>query len=650
MGRPIVLSNGELHVGINARGLVHDFYYPYVGLENHAAGQGLHHRIGVWVEGQISWLDEHASMWEFRFSYPHEALIGQTIAINSTIGIRLEFQDVVDVDQNAFLRNIQVINLRDTTREVRIFMHQAFAIGDSRSHTDTAQYLPDSEAIVHYRGRRVFAIGGRSHDEPFDQYSIGLFGSDTHQGTFKDAEDGELSMSNVEHGRVDSTMRFRLQISPHDSQRIEYWISAGKSLREALHIDRQVRKTTLANRLHVAQTWWQDWLGPAFKVANRFDQETRSSFIQSMLLIKSHIDVRGAVIASTDSTMLNYSRDAYAYCWPRDGAYVLWPLIRLGYREEPERFFEFCRKVMHPMGYLSHKYRADGALGSSWHPYIHDGSVGVPIQEDETALVVFIFSQYFHAHPSKDLLDTYYESMVQPMALFLADYVDTSTHLPKPSYDLWEEKHLTSTYTTAVVYAALLAAAELADAAGDADNAVAWRSVADDMYTAAHKHLYNKSKKVFYKGFTVKHGVKHFDETIDTSSIFGAFMFGLFPAGSIELQESMKTLLATFSITRQAPGLPRYEYDTYHREDPSSLGNPWINCTLWLAQYYAERERPEDVAIILEWVHERMSSTGILPEQVTPGAYKPISVAPLIWSHAEYVATLLDTITDTKDS
>ena len=34
MGRPVVLSNGQLFVGLDENGLVHDFYYPYVGLEN----------------------------------------------------------------------------------------------------------------------------------------------------------------------------------------------------------------------------------------------------------------------------------------------------------------------------------------------------------------------------------------------------------------------------------------------------------------------------------------------------------------------------------------------------------------------------------------------------------------------------------------
>ena len=87
MARPIVLSNGELHVGLNKWGLVHDFYFPYVGLENHSAGQSLRHKVGVWVDGALSWLDN--GDWEITSRYPHSALVGHTIAKNEKIGLVL---------------------------------------------------------------------------------------------------------------------------------------------------------------------------------------------------------------------------------------------------------------------------------------------------------------------------------------------------------------------------------------------------------------------------------------------------------------------------------------------------------------------------------------------------------------------------------
>ena len=645
MARPIVLSNGELHVGINRYGLVHDLYFPYVGLENHAAGKSLRHRVGVWVNGEISWLDD--GDWELRFRYPHRAWIGHTVAKNTRLGILLEFDDVVDSAMSAFLRNIHVVNMWDHPREIRLFMHQAFVIGDARSNTDTAQYLPDSEAILHYRGRRAFIVSGMADGEPFDQYTVGLFGIEGHEGTYRDADDGELSFCNVEHGRVDSTLRFKLDIPAASSKRVHYWIAAGTSMREALYINKQIREDGVLKRLLETADWWHQWLKPALHVAEKLAPEHQDSFVKSVMIMKSQMDKRGAVIASTDTTMLNYSRDAYAYTWPRDGAFVLWPLIRMGYVDEPRRFFEFCRRGLHPSGYLMHKYRADGALGSSWHPYLHaNGGYAPPIQEDETALVLFVFAQFYQMHSDARLLRDFYEPMIQPMANFLASYIDEHTGLPRPTYDLWEERFLTSTYTTATVYAALLAAADLAEAADDPDSSVRWRTTADDIFTAAHKQLYNADRRAFYKGIIAKDGHIEHDQTFDMSSVFGAFMFGLFPVGSDEMTNAIATLKEVFGVNNGTLGLPRYEDDNYRRVGSEVTGNWWIITTLWLAQYYLETNQPNEAKDILAWVQRHADATGILPEQVSPRDDSMVSVAPLTWSHAEYVATLLDTITE----
>lgn len=647
MARPIVLSNGELHVGLNKFGEVHDFYFPYVGLENHAAGHSLRHHIGVWVDGAISWLDE--GEWDLTFSYPHDALIGHIVAKNDSLGVLLEFDDAVDAEFSAFIRNVHIVNTRGSSRDVRLFFHQAFAIGDSRSNTDTAQYLPDVHGVLHYRGRRAFIISGQNENSNwFDQYTVGLFDIEGHEGTYRDADDGELSECPVEHGRVDSTLRFKVQISAHSSARVHYWIACGTSVREALYIHKQITNQTVHDRLDKTAKWWRDWLKPAVKVANKIDEAHRGTFLKSVMVIKSHIDKRGAVIASTDSAMLNYWRDAYAYCWPRDGAYVLWPLIRMGYKDEPYRFFEFCRRALAPGGYLLHKYRADGALGSSWHPYVHaHGEVAPPIQEDETALVLFVFSQFYHMHDDDGLLKEFYEPMVVPMANFLSSFIDARTGLPKPSYDLWEEIYMTTTYTTAVTHAALHAAADLAETRGDSDNAVKWRAAADDIREAAVRLLYNTDRNALYKGITIDaEGKIAHDDTYDVSSTFGAFMYGLFPVQGEQISQSVATGLTLFGVNDDAPGFPRYENDSYRRAHDDIQGNLWFVTSLWMAQYYLEVGKKDDAKKVLDWVRDCAWSTGVLTEQIDPVTGEEVSVSPLCWSQAEYVSTLLDTVTD----
>ena len=642
MARSIVLSNGELHVGLNKYGVVHDFYYPYVGFENHVAGPSLRHKVGVYIDGVLSWTDDDT--WTFSHHYPSTSLVGHTIAKNEAIGIVLEFDDTVDSDMSVFIRNIHVVNTFEQARDIRLFMYQAFAIGDSRSNTDTAQYLPDSDAILHYRGRRAFVISGTTADnKPFDQHSIGLFGIENHEGTFKDAEDGELGGNVVEHGRVDSILRFSLHIEGRSSARVHYWIAAGMSNREALYIHKQVQDQGIDARIHKTASWWQEWLQPSIDFAQGLPKDHQDLFLESMMIIKSQIDKRGAVMASTDTTMLNYSRDAYAYSWPRDGANTIWPLVRLGYYQEAYRFFEFCQRGLHPGGYLMHKYRADGALGSSWHPYVHaDGVVSPPIQEDETALVLFVFVQFYQLSKDSSLIKEFYHSMIRPMADWMSEFVDPISGLPKPSYDLWEQTFSTSTYTTAVTYAALIAASELAIVAGEEANAVKWRTAAEDIQAAAHKHLFNKERQVFYRGINVIKGEIQYDAVLDVSSTYSAFLFGLFDANSPEIQASIATIQTKFNTTPDSPGLPRSEDDDYRRTKQGIAGNYWYITTLWHAQYLIEKDNNEDALKILNWIKSHAMPTGMLSEQIDPvdGAF--ISPAPLTWSHAEYVSTLID--------
>lgn len=90
-----------MHVGLNNYGVVPDFYYPYVGYENHAAGEGLRHKLGIWIDGEVHWTDGPG--WSFEYSYPI-MLIGRILARNDGLGILLEFEDLVDAEMSVYLQ------------------------------------------------------------------------------------------------------------------------------------------------------------------------------------------------------------------------------------------------------------------------------------------------------------------------------------------------------------------------------------------------------------------------------------------------------------------------------------------------------------------------------------------------------------------
>jgi len=383
-------------------------------------------------------------------------------------------------------------------------------------------------------------------------------------------------------------------------------------------------------------------MDPAQGKLRQLDDRYRTLTKKSLLVVKAHVDRRGSILASGDSSIFNYGRDYYCYCWPRDGAYAIWPLIRLGLTEEARNFFEFCRDIITEDGYLMHKYQPDRAIGSTWHPLIHkDNRHELAIQEDETASVVIMLGEYLKITGDKDFVDSLYGTLIKPAAQFMASFIDNETNLPHASYDLWEEKFLTTSYTVATTYAALLVAGQFAEIFGYPEDAVSWREAAQRI-SKAMDPLFSEERQAFRKGFLLqKDGSLNFDDTLDLSSFYGMMMFGpqdMKPYVDVTVRQIENILLDK----SPSGGSPRYEGDNYMRKREQYLGNPWFICSYWLAQFYHDKGEDDKAHGIMAWAASKTLHSGIMSEQVEPETSEQVSVSPLVWSHAEYINTALD--------
>lgn len=636
MGRPVVLSNGQLFVGLDESGLVHDFYYPYVGLENLTNARSSQHKIGVWVDGDFKWIDD--GTWDTQIDFETDALISDIKLHNHDLLVTLEFSDYIDTENNSLIRHITVTNEAEVERDIRIFMHQVFQLSDS-GRADTALYVPDDHYILDYKGRYCLLIGGKYADgQDFDQYAVGNYGIEGKAGTYLDAEDGELSENAVEHAGVDSVIRFRKRLRGHESTAIDYWIVAASSQSDAQATHLAYKHQPMDSRLRHVRQYWQNWLGGGEIAIPNFHQR---SLQHSLLIVKAHCDERGSVLASGDSSIFNYGRDYYCYCWPRDAVYALWPLVRLGHFEEAKQFLQFARDTMHKDGYLMHKYQPDRAIGSTWHPLVHGRRKELAIQEDETACVVFMIGEYLEASGDTKFVESLYHNFIVPAANFMAKFIDQETGLPHASYDLWEEKFLTSTYTVCTVIAGLETASKLAKHLEFPDDSMRWQRAADgirdNLDKLCHKDGY------FIKGLLLKEdGTIDYDTTLDISNLYGPYMYAGLALTDPRLQETVKQIEQRLLNQSPAGGVIRYENDNYFLTKPEFKGNPWIVCSLWLAQYYATAGLIDKSKALLDWALSRELPSGVLSEQFDPESGSPLGVTPLVWSHAEMVNTLLD--------
>lgn len=639
MGRHIVLGNNSLTVGLDEYGLVHDFYYPFVGLENLTTARSNPHYIGVWVDDEFSWLSDDG--WERHIDFHDDALLGSSLLVNKKLEIQLHLEDFVDCHYNIFARKVHVKNLSTRKREVRIFFHQVFQIS-AEGRADTAMYVPDGNYILDYKGRcSILAYAETLEGETFDQYAVGNTGIEGKEGTFRDAEDGDLSGAAVEHASVDSTIRTSVTIAGEQTKTIHYWLAVGDSQYTLEKLHKEMLGRGFDRRMHATLEHWQDWLRRADEQISELSPHHRKAIRKSLMIINAHTDKHGGIIAAADSSIYNYGRDYYSYVWPRDGAYAIWPLIRLGYTKEPKKFFTYCRDILHEDGYMRHKYQPDQAIGSTWHPLVHGKRKELAIQEDETAIIIFMLGEYLHYSNDYVFVKNMYESFIRPAANFMKDFIDADTGLPHASYDLWEEKFLTSTYTAAATCKALSVASAIAKGLGHEEDSLAWKEACERI--AAHGGtLFDEERNAFVKGFLLKEdGKLEFDRTLDVSSAFAAHTFDSFTDESHAMR-TFETIEKELLDKSPSGGSPRYEHDAYFRSHPAYLGNPWFVTTLWIAQYYAQIGNKEAATKYIDWTLQAALPSGVLSEQLNPETSEIVGVTPLVWSHAEIINAILD--------
>jgi oligosaccharide amylase len=715
MPRDIPVGNGQMLVTFDQHYRVRDLYFPHVGQENHAGGGPC--RFGVWAtmpkarpgerrRQRLFWTDEG---WNIKLGYQDDTLATDVTLRHDELALELRCCDVVDFHRPTLVRRIEIVNHCDTEREIRLLHHHDFYLYGTKVG-DTAYYDPQLRSLIHYRTQRYlmtcFYVDGEPH---LDEYATGTAGFNGAEGTWRDAEDGTLGNNPIAQGAVDSTMSVHVQLPPGGMRVVYLVIGCGHKYEDLHELHEFLHREGPQGVIDRTMAYWRLWLAAA-RTDFSSPQETGlpakvvDLFKRSLLVVRTQIDDGGAIIAANDSDIMQFSRDTYSYLWPRDGAFVADALDAAGFPDVSRSFFTFCSQIISDRGCFLHKYNPDGSPASSWHPWVANGRPQLPIQEDETALVVWALWRHYLRYRDIEFVRPLWVDLIQKAADFLVRFRDPVTHLPLPSYDLWEERWGVHSFTVASVYGALKAAWQFAVCFGDTRRAAIYAKAAEEVRAAFQKYLWSSEEDRFlrrivpldhdrtatligqvmagrnpacpdedllpmfpeqdYDAPSVPgngHARNHrpakaasacklefeYDKNID-SSMYAIFALGLLPVDDPRVAKTMAAIEKRLTIKTRVGGVARYEDDYYHqvtRDTQNVPGNPWFICTLWLAEYYIAKARTiEDLAKarpIFEWVADHALPSGILAEQVHPQTNAPLSVSPLTWSHATVVSTLV---------
>lgn len=634
--RDIPVGNGSLLINFDEKYQLRDIYFPHVGQENHT--EGFPCRFGVWVDGKFAWVADDG--WRRQLGYEPDTLVTNVKLSHDDLGVEIECNDTVASHECIYLRRIVFRNKRKQRSEFRIFLHHDFRIYENK-FGDTAFYDPQSRSLIHYKKHRYFLINTDPH---FSSFATGRKAFQGKEGTWRDAEDGNLQGSVITEGSVDSTIGIHFSLDRGESTEFFYWIAAGSSYEEVTGLNSLIIDRGPQRYLRYTENYWRAWVNKNERNFDDIPERVADLFNRSLLIVHSQIDHTGAILAANDHDVADRATDHYSYLWTRDGAFVANALDRAGYSHITRKFFDLCGRIVHKDGYFLQKYNPDGSIASSWHA-CWDPSQNkdlVPIQEDETALVLWALWEHYERFRDIEFAHRLYRTMVVPCAEFMVSFRHKKTGLPQPSWNLWEDRRGIHTFTCATVVAGLRAAANFAEVFAEPERVDRYRQTADEIVTAMRSHLYSESERRFLRSLHVGGDDElHPDNTID-ASLFGIFYFPCFDASD---QIVTNTMRAVEEHLRVDGGIARYENDGYMRTNESSVGNAWFISTLWLAEYYiakaSQHDELEPAMRLIEWCADKALASGVMSEQIDASSGEQASVSPLTWSHSTFVATVL---------
>ncbi|HEX9014026.1 MAG TPA: glucan 1,4-alpha-glucosidase [Anaerolineaceae bacterium] len=413
---------------------------------------------------------------------------------------------------------------------------------------------------------------------------------------------------------------------------------------------------------------WKDWQKALLGLdepAHVFAQYRNSA---AVLRIHEGKTFAGGIIASLSIPWGESKGDndlgGYHLVWTRDLVESIGGLFAAGASSDAARVLRYLQVTQEADGHWPQNMWLDGT------PYWQG------VQIDEAAFPILLTSlAWQEGDLNPDLLDSFF-----PMVRQAASYI--LTHGPITDQDRWEEDAGFSAFTLAVEIAALLAAAEIADARGHGEPARYMRETADLWNSRLEDWIYvtgtDLARRVGVDGYYIRmappeavmsgspaDGILEIKNRPPENSLWKAcdiispdalalVRFGLRSADDPRILNTVRVIDALLKVeTPFGPAWHRYNEDGYGEHangdpfDGTGIGRAWPLLTGERAHYELAAGRRDEAERLARTMAAFAGDGGMIPEQVWDSADLPGqmlfcgrpsgSAMPLVWAHAEYV-------------
>ena len=440
------------------------------------------------------------------------------------------------------------------------------------------------------------------------------------------------------------------------------WTEAGQQARSTLFEDYADTR-----RRYVAQ--WQNWQTTLLKL----DEPPRQNdlYRSSTAVLRTHEskDFLGGIIASLSIPWGFNKGDedlgGYHLVWPRDLVESAGALLAAGAVTDAVRVLRYLEATQEAAGNWAQNLWLDG------RPYWSG------IQMDETAFPILLLDLLRREAPEGlGKLDRWWPMVRNAVSFILRNG-------PVTQQDRWEEDAGYSPFTLAAEISALLAAADIADLTGHAEQAQTMRDAADAWNDNIERWVYatggDLAQQLGIDGYYVRIAPPDTDGAASPTQGFvpiknrppgqdgerayhiispdalALVRFGLRAPDDPRILNTLRAIDALLSVELpQGPCWYRYNGDGYgeHKDgsafDGTGIGRPWPLLAGERGHYaLAGGHRDEAEALLTLMENSTSGQSRLLPEQVWDSADIPAlelfrgkptgSACPLVWAHSEYV-------------
>jgi glucoamylase len=576
---------------------------------------------------------------------------------------RIEKEVLSDPSADVVLQRVRFTALTGAPADYRLFALLAPHL-NNRGDGNTAWVGDYKGAAVLYaeRDRHALALACSA---PWIARSVGFVGfSDGWQQLHAD---GRIvtAYERAENGNVAVTGEVDLTSSDAVVFALGFGVSAAEAGQRAVS-SLMTGFDTVAARYIKA---WRRWQGaPRGREESGPTSPRLVSISASVLRVHESKSFRGGVIASLSIPWgFNKGDDdlgGYHLVWPRDLVEAGGGLLAAGAQKDARRVLRFLRVTQDGDGHWCQNMWLDGS------PYWSG------VQLDETALPILLVDLLArHGALTRDQRRDYWP-MIRRASAFIV------RNGPVSPQDRWEEDPGYSPFTLGAEIAALVAAANDADANGEPRIGQYLRETADAWHASIDEWMYvagtTLSDECGVEGYYVR--VAAPDEADAASPKDGfvpiknrppsdnraraaltispdalAFVrFGLRAADDPRIVNTVKVIDRLLKVTTpNGPAWRRYNGDGYgeHADgapfDGTGIGRPWPLLTGERAHYEIAAGQTGRAELLARAMEAFAGQGGLLPEQVWDGPDIPDkelffgeasgSARPLVWAHAEYL-------------